>query len=675
MEENREQILMDFQSCTGIDDVAESIMHLEASNWELLDAVNNVMPQESQALPSEQESIRPCSNVQDNNVLLTQNTENQLGSTGSSGDVEMIDLSDRNLFSVRVQEQSLEIPPEPNPGGESAQILKLIVKYKDKNTRIEVPASESVATVKMALFTELGIVPCKQHLIGWPRNHVTDNTVLSSLDLPNDFVLRLFTLDDQGAVLSNSSSDPNISDTFNETFKFYIVDQTNNKNYTLSFVGSKTILEIKQDVFALTNIPVRHQKWSGWPEGVKDSTTLVAADLIHPVHTLYLQKVVKCQKKNIKHLSSSESSGDEFEDANECFTVDDDIFKDVCPTNKPKPLISEGVEDEREAVENFIHQFRQRYGDCLPHFFQGTLAEALQASCLTSARDRRPLAVYLHHDESVLSNVFCTQLLCTEATVSYLTQNFVTWAWDLTFNSNRSQFLAAVTQELGAAAAGAIRDITTDHLPALVVITRLRSSTEVLTVIPGTVGLDEFMTNLIHAYEMFCSQVGGEIQEEREREARETVKREQDAAYHASLMADRAKEEARKLEEAERQQKLLLEEQEREKQDEIRRQEESVKEAIRQSLAEQLPPEPDESCSDISKIRFRLPTGELLYRRFRCSECLHVLVNYLASVGYPVEDYKVLTSWPRRDLTTLDLEKTLYELKLYPQETITLEEK
>lgn len=51
---------------------------------------------------------------------------------------------------------------------------------------------------------------------------------------------------------------------------------------------------------------------------------------------------------------------------------------------------------------------------------------------------RRPLAIYLHHDASVLTNVFCTQLLCSETVVSYLTLNFVSWAWDITFESNKT---------------------------------------------------------------------------------------------------------------------------------------------------------------------------------------------------------------------------------------------
>ncbi len=82
------------------------------------------------------------------------------------------------------------------------------------------------------------------------------------------------------------------------------------------------------------------------------------------------------------------------------------------------------------------------------------------------------------------------------------------------------------------------------------------------------------------------------------------------------------------------------------------------------------------------------------------------MLDFVASKGFPTGEHKVLSSWPRRDvsltdrnkrifyiknlnliwestkifnsffqLTTVDASKTLEELKLFPQETLTLEEK
>ena len=84
-----------------------------------------------------------------------------------------------------------------------------------------------------------------------------------------------------------------------------------------------------------------------------------------------------------------------------------------------------------------------------------------------------------------------------------------------------------------------LRNVDVDKLPLLLIVTRSRATNEVLTVIQGNVNVDELMTQLLQATEMFSEQQRVEIAEEEEREARESVKREQDEAYQASLLADR----------------------------------------------------------------------------------------------------------------------------------------
>lgn len=54
---------------------------------------------------------------------------------------------------------------------------------------------------------------------------------------------------------------------------------------------------------------------------------------------------------------------------------------------------------------------------------------------------RKLLAVYLHHDNSVLANVCCTQLLSCEAVLQVLSANFIVWGWDITFESNKQKYI------------------------------------------------------------------------------------------------------------------------------------------------------------------------------------------------------------------------------------------
>lgn len=56
---------------------------------------------------------------------------------------------------------------------------------------------------------------------------------------------------------------------------------------------------------------------------------------------------------------------------------------------------------------------------------------------------------------------------------------------------------------------------------------------------PGNIGVNELLTSLIQAVDVFSEQQRQEIKEEEERTAREMIKIEQDQAYQASLEIDR----------------------------------------------------------------------------------------------------------------------------------------
>ncbi|CAH1113595.1 unnamed protein product [Psylliodes chrysocephalus] len=333
------------------------------------------------------------------------------------------------------------------------------------------------------------------------------------------------------------------------------------------------------------------------------------------------------------------------------------------------PLIPENVEDEIVGSITFSEQFTARYGPVHPAFYQGTLDDAIKEACSRPAKDRKILAIYLHHDASVLTNVFCTQLLGFESVMQMFENNFILWGWDITFESNRRRLQLSVTTSLGTTAAMSLRNIPVDRLPVIILITKIRSTIEIFSVVYGNVGVNELLSSLIECTEVFSEHQRVEIKEEEERTEREMVKLEQDLAYRESLEADRAKEEARRIqaEEADETRKRIENE---------RALEEAKKEAFRKEVEASLPPEPPLGQGDsITKIKFRLPKGEHLERRFQTNTPLKVLLDFLIVKGYPTEEYKVISSWPRRDLTSLDKNNTLKELNLCPQETVILEER
>lgn len=61
-------------------------------------------------------------------------------------------------------------------------------------------------------------------------------------------------------------------------YQLFIQDLTNKTDYTLPFPGHKTVGGVKQDVFAVTTIPVRRQRWTGWPSGCSDEVSRVGCN-------------------------------------------------------------------------------------------------------------------------------------------------------------------------------------------------------------------------------------------------------------------------------------------------------------------------------------------------------------------------------------------------------------
>jgi len=285
------------------------------------------------------------------------------------------------------------------------------------------------------------------------------------------------------------------------------------------------------------------------------------------------------------------------------------------------------------------------------------------------------LAVYLHHDSSVLTNVFCTQVLCAEAVIGMLLENFVTWGWDLTFDSNKRRLLDMINRHFGSFAATTLRNFEQgfDKLPIVILVAKLRGSLEIFKIINGNITLDEFMTELLSAVDRYQQQLGVERQEDRDRHERNYVKDEQERAFQQAQLADEVREREKRDAEDEARLQEQMDEAKRRSEIEAKEVEERRRNEEQNAAKEVLPPEPSpEDTSPQANIRFRTPT-DVLNRRFHATDTLAILLLYLSSQGYRPNEYKVLSSWPRRDISTLNKDSSLAELKLCPQETLTLE--
>ncbi|XP_026740523.1 FAS-associated factor 1 isoform X1 [Trichoplusia ni] len=646
MAENREEILANFQGITAIEDVAEAIYHLEEANWDLLAAINRVMPQDGASSAAQDNDTHDVEMIDDDISVITPKTHPP-------------DREDRNQASTS------------SPNYNSHELVELQVHYNNKIHEVKISGAATVSDLKKQLESLCGVAVCRQQISGLGGSRATAAAPLATLGLPHNAVLRLKAAD-------TLMADDEVAERLTTTYVLHV--KMDDKEYTLKYPGTKTVQEVKNDIYSLTDIPSRHQVWTGWPTVTGlDETVLAMVGLDLPQHELTVKRAPTKQQKEYKRVNtiivessdSENSSVEEIEDTAEGYTGEDDMFVDLVQSERLQPLMSEHVEDEALGCIEFAARFRSRYGPNTPNFFEGTLQDAIKESCLKPAKERKLLGLYLHHEQSVLSNVFCAQLLGCEAVLQTLAANFIVYGWDLSHPDNNNMLLTSVATALGPVASMTIRSIPVDRLPALVIIMRVRSNTEIYSVINGNVGVSELLGGLVEALERFSAAREDEARLERERDARQRVKREQDEAYQRSLEADRAKEEVKKQQELERNQELERAESERQL-------EEAKKEAERQTAARRVPAEPaGAGAGDVARIRVRLPPPHhhCLERRFHASDTLAALLDFLASKGYPQEQYKVISSWPRRDLTMESHSSTLKALKLYPQETVMLEER
>ncbi|XP_038543232.1 FAS-associated factor 1 isoform X1 [Canis lupus familiaris] len=656
------------RACTGIENIDEAITLLEQNNWDLVAAINGVIPQENGILQSDYGGETIPGPAFD-------------PSHPASAPAPSSSSAFRPVMPSR---QIVERQP---------RMLDFRVEYRDRNVDVVLEDSCTVGEIKQILENELQIPVSKMLLKGWKTGDVEDSTVLKSLHLPKNNSLYVLTpdlpppsssshagcsgvaaasSDEACSPVCHSPQDPSIAPSKLKK-ALQIQHLSICEIYSALLIYRHFPSTVKRNVYDLTSIPVRHQLWEGWPtSATDDSMCLAESGLSYPCHRLTvgrrsspLQTREQSEEQSTDVHMVSDSDGDDFEDASEFGVDDGDVFGMASSALRKSPMMPENAENEGDALLQFTAEFSSRYGDCHPVFFIGSLEAAFQEAFYVKARDRKLLAIYLHHDESVLTNVFCSQMLCAESIVSYLSQNFITWAWDLTKDTNRARFLTMCNRHFGSVVAQTIRTQKTDQFPLFLIIMGKRSSNEVLNVIQGNTTVDELMMRLMAAMEIFTAQQQEDIKDEDEREARENVKREQDEAYRLSLEADRAKREAHEREMAEQ---FRLEQ--------IRKEQEEEREAIRLSLEQALPPEPkEENAEPVSKLRIRTPSGEFLERRFLASNKLQIVFDFVASKGFPWDEFKLLSTFPRRDVTQLDPNKSLLEVKLFPQETLFLEAK
>ncbi|CAF4605939.1 unnamed protein product [Rotaria socialis] len=117
---------------------------------------------------------------------------------------------------------------------------------------------------------------------------------------------------------------------------------------------------------------------------------------------------------------------------------DNDVFNDdgyIIPST-PFPM---EYPNDVAAIESISKCFHRRYDAC-PVFYMGSFTKACQAAFSpTVIEERRPVLVYVHHDGSMLDNIFCNRIFCSTTIIEYLLENYIVWPCDVTLEGNRNR--------------------------------------------------------------------------------------------------------------------------------------------------------------------------------------------------------------------------------------------
>ncbi|KAK0395032.1 hypothetical protein QR680_001076 [Steinernema hermaphroditum] len=338
-----------------------------------------------------------------------------------------------------------------------------------------------------------------------------------------------------------------------------------------------------------------------------------------------------------------------------------------CRNSNDRPtLIPSNWSSEEEATSNFAKVFEDRYGAIHPFFHVGSLREAMREAFESpEIIERRPLAIYLHDDNSIASNIFAGKVLCASAVSDLLSGQYVTWAWDVTQSENKDKFLEWMRELHMYDVVQRVQMVRADNYPLLLVVTSSKSQIQLVDYATGHEYINNVTDKLIHGLSEYMDIKNTDRKEEIERQERERIRQEQQEEYEKALAADRAR-----VQEEERD-RQMQEEAEAEAKRKL-----SMKNRRCESLKKNLPAEPTATDKGVITFRVRFPGGQPMIRRFNDSDSLKSLVEFIESEGFFMEDYRIWNSnVPKQDISTFDLSKSFSELKFPAREQVIVDEK
>lgn len=514
---------------------------------------------------------------------------------------------------------------------------------------------------------------------GWPTGGQPDNDLpLSILSLPS--VVNLIHIDPNPAPLfpqATSRIHRLREERKDRHFTLKIEDTDQGDDHQLKYPGRKKIALIKDDVYSLTLIPPERQSWKGWPTSASDHNALWELDIdgfelvlevsdTRPAATAFTStsRAVAPPRRHEQpvtiHDSESEADTENDDDDNNDFDDYGDTFDEPEVTSYGRRnqdcLIQSNTDDWIVSTTELQVEFRRRFGNKGPQFFIGRLEDAAAEAYGSRVKvaDRRLLAIYIHNEKSISANIFCSQILCSKNVSNFITANCVAWAFDMTNYLNRDRLLNTLDRMFqNGNITSQIRRMSPDQFPLVILSTGRSAYHEVLSTEKSNATAESMLDSLMNSVTINETRKEDDIKAEQERLQRENEVAQQESAYEQTLRADREKMEKLEAEKltAERERQKV----EKEERENLRKQ---------QQAEDNLPPEPAVGTAGTCQLRFRLPDGRVLSRRFMESDRLAVLFLFIGAEGFHESNHRLIRQIPRADISALKRSKTLKEVGL-----------
>ena len=295
---------------------------------------------------------------------------------------------------------------------------------------------------------------------------------------------------------------------------------------------------------------------------------------------------------------------------------------------RPISLNPEG--DTRKYIQDFDMKFGSNHPNFISTTYQQAVSQAYQAS--------KFLMVYLHSPLHEDSHRFCQGTLCSDNFRRFADENVLVWSgqvWD-------------------AEAYGLSMQLKSKTFPFVaLLLCQSERDVQIADKVQGFVDdrqLIERMQNAMPLIENIRRETNRRVEATRLRE-------QQDREYREAEETDRRNRELREKAEAEERSRLEEERNAREMQEALELSERLENERRISSLKESLIEEPA-AGPDVSALRFQLPKGIKISRRFRKTDTIQKLFDFLsihfADNEIEIKNFAVGTNFPKKNFEDMD---------------------